>query len=132
MSKMSQMHLEMQEQIAQQEQFQTEDFNKQEPKMMSEREMIAQHKKEVKEQKEEIKTNKLFVFKMVVEEIKLLTEKYGFSYRITGGGANYYFNSKTDIANKMFEKGKMAAFTAREKESKGKKYMIIEQVLFTF
>ncbi len=71
----------------------------------------------------------------VVAEIKETSSKFGHSWLIKmDHGANYYFSAKTpDMAPKMFEIGKKAAFTAKQKTSaSGNTYFVIENVFYTF
>lgn len=98
---------------------------------LTEREFITLEKEKMNLIKEEIKTPKIFVYKGVVESIEKIASKYGHNYRIGMGSQSYYFNSKHEsTCEKLFEKGKMCAFTIEEKGEK--KYKIIKEVLYCF
>ena len=133
MSKMSELFIQEQERLQI-----IEDNNQQSPAQpeatfKTERQIISDIKKKLSEQVQEIKTTKLIVYKCVVEKIELISEKYGFNYRITSGSAKYYFNCKTkDLVYKMFEKDKVAVFTAVPKSSRSGIFLIIQEVLYSF
>ena len=71
----------------------------------------------------------------VVHKITPLNSQFGHSWRIEmEHSTTYYLNGKTEnLASKLFEIGKKAAFTTKEKANKhGQVYNIVDCVLQTF
>lgn len=81
------------------------------------------------------KTELKQIHKGIVSKITPLNSQYGYSWRIEmEHSTSYYLNGKTEsLAAKLFEVGKKAAFSVKEKPNKhGQVYNIIDAIFETF
>jgi len=122
-----------------QQQADYENVEKQEKaiEFMSEAEYILKKKKELDAYKADRKFEKMPIVQGIVSDIKEYQSKYGYSFAIILDGQSatrYYFNCKCkDTVDRMFQKGKKAAFTCDIKTSKaGNKVAVIDMVYYTF
>lgn len=71
----------------------------------------------------------------IVSDIKTAPSKFGYSWRIMmDHGASYYLNGNSEtLAERLFTKGKKAAFICKQKPGRdGRVFQVIEQVFETF
>jgi len=103
---------------------------------------MSDYEKDLKKTREDSKPKiknvegRQLVIKGVIEKITSINSKYGESHRIEMNGNSFYFNSKVPGAvDKMFEIGKLAAFTVREsinRHNPDKPFLVIETIFYTF